>query len=68
LLRKKALLDSFVDATGYSRKYPIALLSKGLTGNERRRERKKKYDQEVLAALIKIMSTLRSVPGFGRTW
>jgi hypothetical protein len=54
LAEKKALLNGFVDATSYCRKYAIDLLSKGLTGNERRRERKKKYDKEVLAALIKV--------------
>ena len=61
LAEKKALLDSFVDATGYSRKYAIALLSKGLTGNEQRRDRKKKYDQKVLAALIKLWKVANQI-------
>src|ERR1700733_1616102 len=48
---KKALLDNFVSATGYCRKYAIVLLSKGVTP-KRTRQRVKKYDKDVLEALI----------------
>lgn len=52
LKEKKALLDGFVTATGFCRKYAISLLTKGLTPTKRPKEHKRKYDQDVLKALI----------------
>lgn len=48
---KKRLLDGFVAATGYNRKHAINLLRKG-TQTIRTRQRYKKYDDEVVEALI----------------
>jgi len=50
---KKKLLNGFVAATGYNRKYAVTLLSKGI--NKKRegiRKRKRKYDQAVVDALL----------------
>jgi IS30 family transposase len=49
---KKALLDNFVAATGYCRKYAITLLSQGVKRVDTPKERTKKYDKKVCEALI----------------
>jgi len=49
---KKRLLDGFVAATGYSRKHAVTVLGKTASTTEHKRKRQKKYDEEVLAALI----------------
>lgn len=50
---KKKLLNGFVAATGYNRKYAVTLLSKGISKKkEGKRKRKKKYDQAVVDALL----------------
>src|SRR5580658_7770664 len=61
LLEKKALLDNFVAATGYCRKYATTLLSKGATRVEKRKERAKKYDEEVLEALIVVWKATNQI-------
>jgi hypothetical protein len=40
--KKKVLLDSFVNATGYCRKYATTLLSQGVVHVEQRKERARK--------------------------
>lgn len=50
---KKKLLNGFVAATGYNRKYAVTLLCKGINKKkEGKRKRKKKYDQAVVDALL----------------
>lgn len=50
---KKRLLDGFVAATGYNRKYAVTLLSRGLNKERAgKRNRKRKYDQAVVDALL----------------
>jgi hypothetical protein len=49
---KKQLLDGFVAATGYHRKYAVTLLSKGVRQEQCRRNRKRVYDQAVVEALV----------------
>ncbi len=50
---KKKLLNGFVAATAYNRKYAVTLLSKGINKKGAgRRKRKRKYDQAVVDALL----------------
>jgi len=52
--RKKELLDSFVDATGYERKYATVLLNKDIPKEPHRRERKRVYGEDIREALLTI--------------
>jgi len=53
--KKQQILDEFVAATGYHRKYAIRLLRHGPGPRAMKKKgRPKKYDGEVVAALIKI--------------
>ena len=51
--RRRKLLDSLIEATGYNRKYAISLLSPASLTNttNQRRPRKRKYDSDVIDAL-----------------
>ena len=50
---KKKLLNGFVAASGYNRKYAVTLLSKGINKKrEGTRKRKRKYNQAVVDALL----------------
>lgn len=50
---RKRLLDGLVAATGYDRKYAITLLSKGISQRTpSKRQRRRKYDQAVVDALL----------------
>jgi hypothetical protein len=52
---KQQILDEFVSATGYHRKYAIRLLRHGTSsGRKKKRGRSKKYTGEVVVALIQI--------------
>ena len=51
--QKTLLLDSFVEWTGYTRKYAIALLNQGEHGQQTiQRQRQPQYRQEVQQALF----------------
>ena len=51
--QKTLLLDSFVEWTGYTRKYAIALLNHGEHGQQTiQRQRQPRYRQEVQQALF----------------
>lgn len=51
-IEKKQLLDGFVTATGYHRKYAVALLSKGSAEKRCKRNKKRVYDGAVFDALL----------------
>lgn len=51
---KQVVLSSFVAATGYNRKYAIALLNNASRERKDRAGRGRKYDLEVCDALIKV--------------
>jgi hypothetical protein len=56
---KKRILDEFVAATGYHRKYAIQLLNHGASKTRNKvRKRRRTYTAEVVAALIKIWDIL----------
>lgn len=59
---KTGILDEFCGNTGYARKYAISILAAGHDHNRiakiGRKARKKKYDREILLAVIKIWETL----------
>jgi hypothetical protein len=53
---KSRILDEFLQATGYHRKYAVAVLQAdpGSTPNRRQRKRASKYGEEVKAILIQV--------------
>ena len=51
---KQKLLDGFVAATGYSRKYALTRLNKGWQQTAAKRERRKAYDDSVREALMQV--------------
>lgn len=54
-IEKQQILEEFVSATGYHRKYAIRLLRHGTSsGNKKKRGRSKKYTGEVVDALVQI--------------
>ena len=59
--RKNELLDGFVAATGYNRKYATTLLSKGIQRTGYPKDRSKTYDKEVLEALITLWNTANRI-------
>ena len=61
LAGKKELLDGFVAATGYNRKYAVTLLSKGIQRVQHRKERPRKYDKDVLEALSFLWDTANQI-------
>jgi len=58
---KKELLDGFVAATGYNRKYATTLLSKGIQRTGYPKDRSKTYDKEVLEALTILWNTANRI-------
>jgi hypothetical protein len=54
---KKELLDSFVTATGYNRKYAVTLLSNGVRRAEHRKQRSRIYGKDVSETLIYLWQT-----------
>lgn len=58
---KKILLDNFVLATGYGRKYAVRLLSEGGGGIFPRKGRGKKYDDNVLQALLVLWNVANQI-------
>lgn len=61
LTGKKELLDGFVAATGYNRKYGVTLLSKGIQRVEQRKQRVRKYDTDVLEPLSFLWDTANQI-------
>lgn len=57
---KTFLLDGFVTATGYNRKYALTLLSKPVRRGPRKL-RPRKYDREVLEALVILWQTANQI-------
>jgi hypothetical protein len=57
---KTFLLDGFVSSTGYNRKYAVTLLSKPIRRGPRK-ARPRKYDREVLEALIILWQTANQI-------
>lgn len=57
---KTFLLDGFVSSTGYNRKYAVTLLSKPIRRGPRK-TRPRKYDREVLEALIILWQTANQI-------
>lgn len=59
---KTKILDEFCQGTGYARKYAIAILAAGHDNNRiarvGRKGRKKKYNHEIIAAIVKIWEVL----------
>src|SRR5215510_12520319 len=52
---KQRILDEFVEATGYHRKYAVALLAESpLTTERKSRHQKRRYSDDVKAALLLI--------------
>ncbi len=58
---KKELLDGFVAATGYNRKYATTLLSKGIQRTGYPKDRSRTYDKEVLEALTLLWNTANRI-------
>jgi hypothetical protein len=57
---KTFLLDGFVTATGYNRKYAVNLLSRPIRRGPRK-QRPRKYDREVLEVLIILWQTANQI-------
>jgi hypothetical protein len=58
---KKELLDGFVTATGYNRKYAVTLLSKGIQRTGYPKDRSKTYDKDVVEVLIVLWNTANRI-------
>ena len=58
---KKELLDGFVAATGYNRKYATTLLSKGIQRTGYPKDRSRNYDKDVVEALITLWNTANRI-------
>lgn len=58
---KKHLLDSFIAATGYDRKYAITLLRNGKNEKNGKRNRKRKYGDDVVEALVFVWNAANRV-------
>jgi hypothetical protein len=61
---KTLILNGFVAATGYRRKYAISLLNAGpATSAPRKRTRRAKYNEEVRRALLTVWNTANQICG-----
>lgn len=58
---KTKILDSFVGATGYNRKYAVTLLKKGASNRSYPKDRSRTYNKEVLEALIILWNTANRI-------
>lgn len=58
---KKELLDGFVAATGYNRKYATTLLSKGIRRTSYPKDRSRTYDKDVVESLITLWNTANRI-------
>jgi hypothetical protein len=61
LSNKNELLDGFVAATGYNRKYATTLLSKGIQRTSYPKDRCRTYDKDVVEALITLWNTANRI-------